>query len=74
MNYVIDQGWAFYWGTSMWTAAQISEACEITDRLGVRPIVGQPIYSVLDRNKVEFEYVDLYKKPSISSGKSYSKA
>ncbi|KAE8899951.1 hypothetical protein PF003_g16042 [Phytophthora fragariae] len=62
MNYVIDQGWAFYWGTSMWTAAQISEACEITDRLGVRPIVEQPIYSVLDRNKVEFEYVDLYKK------------
>ncbi|KAE9263225.1 hypothetical protein PF001_g31765 [Phytophthora fragariae] len=62
MNYVIDQGLAFYWGTSMWTAAQISEACEITDRLGVRPIVEQPIYSVLDRNKVEFEYVDLYKK------------
>ncbi|KAE9335497.1 hypothetical protein PR003_g12990 [Phytophthora rubi] len=46
----------------MWTAAQISEACEITDRLGVRPIVEQPIYSVLYRNKVEFEYVDLYKK------------
>ncbi|KAE8982938.1 hypothetical protein PR001_g22995, partial [Phytophthora rubi] len=35
MNYVIDQGWAFYWGTSMWTAAQISEACEIADRLGL---------------------------------------
>ncbi|KAE8991076.1 putative voltage-gated potassium channel subunit beta [Phytophthora fragariae] len=63
MNYVIDQGWAFYWGTSMWTAAQISEACEIADRLGlVRPIVEQSIYSILDRNKVEFEYVDLYKK------------
>ncbi|KAE8910284.1 hypothetical protein PF005_g24312 [Phytophthora fragariae] len=62
MNYVIDQGWAFYWGTSMWTPAQISEACEITDRLGVRPIVEQPIYSVLDRNKVDFENVDLYKK------------
>ncbi|KAF1773513.1 NADP-dependent oxidoreductase domain [Phytophthora cactorum] len=43
MNFVINQGWAFYWGTSQWSAAQIIEA-------------------ILDRNKVEFEYVDLYKK------------
>eukprot|EP00644_Phytophthora_capsici_P006081 jgi/Phyca11/11961/fgenesh1_pm.PHYCAscaffold_89_\ len=63
MNFVIDQGWAFYWGTSQWSAAQIVEACEIADRLGLaRPIVEQPVYSILDRNKVEFEYVDLYKK------------
>ncbi|KAG3151044.1 hypothetical protein PI126_g11193 [Phytophthora idaei] len=63
MNFVINQGWAFYWGTSQWSAAQIIEACEIADRLGlIRPIVEQTIYSILDRNKVEFEYVDLYKK------------
>ncbi|ETL50282.1 hypothetical protein L917_00402, partial [Phytophthora nicotianae] len=59
----INQGWAFYWGTSQWSAAEIIEACEIADRLGlIRPIVEQTIYSILDRNKVEFEYVDLYKK------------
>ncbi|KAG6941448.1 hypothetical protein JG688_00018668 [Phytophthora aleatoria] len=63
MNFVINQGWAFYWGTSQWSAAQIIEACEIADHLGlIRPIVEQTIYSILDRNKVEFEYVDLYKK------------
>ncbi|ETI41344.1 hypothetical protein F443_13418 [Phytophthora nicotianae P1569] len=63
MNFVIDQGWAFYWGTSQWNVAQIIEACEIADRLGlIRPVVEQTIYSILDRNKVEFEYVDLYKK------------
>ncbi|KAI9993459.1 hypothetical protein PInf_015541 [Phytophthora infestans] len=63
MNFVINQGWAFYWGTSQWSAAEIIEACEIADRLGlVRPIVEQTIYSILDRNKVEFGYVDLYKK------------
>ncbi|KAG2761189.1 hypothetical protein JG687_00011986 [Phytophthora cactorum] len=63
MDFVINQGWAFYWGTSQWSAAQIIEACEIADRLGlIRPIVEQTIYSILDRNKVEFEYVDLYKK------------
>ena len=25
MNFVIQQGWAFYWGTSEWTAQQITE-------------------------------------------------
>ncbi|OWZ08692.1 hypothetical protein PHMEG_00018722 [Phytophthora megakarya] len=63
MNFVINQGWAFYWGTSQWSSAQIIEACEIADRLGlIRPIVEQTIYSILDRNKVDFEYVDLYNK------------
>uniref|UniRef100_H3GA91 NADP-dependent oxidoreductase domain-containing protein n=1 Tax=Phytophthora ramorum TaxID=164328 RepID=H3GA91_PHYRM len=63
MNYVIEQGWAFYWGTSQWSSAQLIEACEIADRLGlIRPIVEQTIYSILDRSKVDFEYVDLYKK------------
>ncbi|OWZ20569.1 hypothetical protein PHMEG_0005008 [Phytophthora megakarya] len=38
-------------------------ACEITDGLGwIRPIVEQTIYSILDRNKVDFDYVDLYIK------------
>lgn len=25
MNWIIDQGWAFYWGTSEWSAEQILE-------------------------------------------------
>lgn len=63
MNFVIEQGWAFYWGTSEWLASDIQEACEIADRLGlIRPIVEQPEYNIMERNKVEFEYLDLYKK------------
>ncbi|RLN83318.1 hypothetical protein BBO99_00002228 [Phytophthora kernoviae] len=63
MNFVIEQGWAFYWGTSEWLASDITEACEIADRLGlIRPIVEQPQYNILERNKVEFEFLDLYKK------------
>ncbi|GAB9473873.1 K+ channel protein, partial [Globisporangium polare] len=43
MNHIIDQGWAFYWGTSEWTSHDIIEACDIADRLGlIRPIVEQP--------------------------------
>ncbi|ETN14309.1 hypothetical protein PPTG_07936 [Phytophthora nicotianae INRA-310] len=34
MNYIIEQDWAFYWGTSNWPASSILEACEIADRLG----------------------------------------
>uniref|UniRef100_H3G6L8 NADP-dependent oxidoreductase domain-containing protein n=1 Tax=Phytophthora ramorum TaxID=164328 RepID=H3G6L8_PHYRM len=63
MNYVIEQGWAFYWGTSQWLASDIQEACEIADRLGlIRPIVEQPQYNIFTRNKVDYEFVDLYKK------------
>ncbi|KAL3659379.1 Voltage-gated potassium channel subunit beta-2 [Phytophthora oleae] len=63
MDYVIQQGWAFYWGTSSWKAEDIAEACEIADRLGlIRPIVEQPEYSMLEQTRVEHEYVDLYQK------------
>ncbi|ETK93654.1 hypothetical protein L915_03198 [Phytophthora nicotianae] len=63
MNFVIEQGWAFYWGTSEWLASDIQEACEIADRLGlIRPIVEQPQYNMIERNKVEYEFLDLYKK------------
>jgi voltage-dependent potassium channel beta subunit len=63
MNYVIEQGWAFYWGTSEWNASAIVEACEVADRLGlIRPIVEQAQYSLMERSKVEFEFAPLYKK------------
>lgn len=35
MNFVIKQGWAFYWGTSEWLSGDILEACAIADRLGL---------------------------------------
>lgn len=53
MNYVIDKGWAFYWGTSEWSAQQITEAWGIAERLDlVGPIVEQPEYNMLSRHKV----------------------
>ncbi|KAG7395263.1 Voltage-gated potassium channel subunit beta-2 [Phytophthora boehmeriae] len=63
MNYVIEQGWAFYWGTSEWTAAEIMEACEVADRLGlIRPAFDQTRYNILDRSRVDYDFVNLYKK------------
>ncbi|KAJ8579168.1 hypothetical protein ON010_g27 [Phytophthora cinnamomi] len=63
MNHIIEKGWAFYWGTSNWSTSEITEACEIADRLGlIRPIVEQSQYSIFERNRIEFELVDVFKK------------
>ncbi|GAA5898978.1 hypothetical protein JCM5296_006977 [Sporobolomyces johnsonii] len=62
-NWLIDQGLAFYWGTSEWTAAQIEEAIGIANRLGlVGPCVEQPQYSMLHREKFEVQYNELFNK------------
>ena len=62
-NHVIEKGWAFYWGTSQWSADEISEACGIAKSLGlIAPIVEQPLYNMLDRKKVEGEFQRLYSR------------
>jgi voltage-dependent potassium channel beta subunit len=62
MNYVIDQGMAFYWGTSEWSAVQIMEAHAIARRLNlISPLMEQPQYNMFHRERVEKEYVPLYK-------------
>ncbi|OOF95187.1 hypothetical protein ASPCADRAFT_396952 [Aspergillus carbonarius ITEM 5010] len=65
-NHVIEKGWAFYWGTSEWSADEISEACGIARALGlIAPIVEQPLYNMLDRQKVEGQYQRLYSRCGI---------
>lgn len=62
MNWLIDQGKAFYWGTSMWTAAQIIEAHSIARREHlIPPTMEQPVYNMFNRKKVEAEFAPLYK-------------
>ena len=68
MNWVIEQGWAFYWGTSEWTSEQIKEAYGICDKLGLmKPVVEQPQYNMLIRKKFEVEYADLFDKHKMGS-------
>ena len=63
MNWVIEQGYALYWGTSEWTACQIMEAFDICDKLKlIRPIVEQCQYNMFERNKMENEFRDLFKR------------
>ena len=60
-NHVINQGKAFYWGTSEWSAAQIMEAFAIARRENlIPPQMEQPQYNMLYRDRVESEYAHLY--------------
>ena len=63
MNYLIDHGKAFYWGTSQWSAAQIMEAYGIARREHlIPPQMEQPEYHMFERERVEKEYLHLYKE------------
>jgi len=61
MNQVINQGKAFYWGTSEWNAQQITEAYGIARREHlIPPLMEQPEYNMFHRERVEREYEPLY--------------
>ncbi|KAI1070403.1 hypothetical protein NW752_010282 [Fusarium irregulare] len=52
---------AYYWGTSEWSAAQITEATQIAERYNlIAPVVEQPQYNALHRERFEVEYAPLY--------------
>lgn len=62
MNHVINQGKAFYWGTSEWSAQQIIQAYGIARREHlIPPLMEQPQYHMFHRQRVEVEYASLYK-------------
>lgn len=61
MNFICEKGWAFYWGTSEWPPEYISRAIELCDRKGWhKPIVEQPQYNMLWRDRFEKEYRYLF--------------
>jgi voltage-dependent potassium channel beta subunit len=61
MHDMIDRGKALYWGTSEWSAAQITEAWQVAERHHLRkPVVEQPEYNLFHRGRVEREYAKLY--------------
>ena len=61
MNDLIAQGKVLYWGTSEWSAQQLSEASGIASSLGLAgPTMDQPQYNMFVREKVEREFHPLY--------------
>lgn len=60
----IRQGKAFAWGTSEWSAQQITEAFWIARTEGLEPPqVEQPQYHMFHREKVEKEFFPMYERP-----------
>jgi len=61
MSDIVSSGKALYWGTSEWAADEVRAAWEISERHHLhRPVVEQPQYNLLWREKVEHEYSRLY--------------
>eukprot|EP00439_Symbiodinium_sp_Y106_P069813 s4417_g12.t1 len=61
MNYLLDRGWALYWGTSEWSAAQVLHAHSVAKELGLQgPLMEQPLYNLFNRQRVEIEFAPLY--------------
>ena len=61
MHNLIQQGKVVYWGTSEWSAQQITEAYAVARAHGLTPpTMEQPEYNLLHREKVEREFAPLY--------------
>lgn len=66
MHDMIERGYALYWGTSEWSAAQIKSAHAVAEKYHLRkPIVEQPQYNLFYRHRVEEEYKDIYEKEGL---------
>jgi voltage-dependent potassium channel beta subunit len=63
MDYLVRHGFAFYWGTSEWTAEQIEAAFQIATDLGcMKPTMEQPKYNIFAPQHLEKDYLPLFKK------------
>jgi voltage-dependent potassium channel beta subunit len=61
MTHVINQGQAFYWGTSEWSAQELMEAYTIARQEHlIPPLMEQPQYNMFERERFEKEYARLY--------------
>ncbi len=60
---LVRQGKVFYWGTSEWSAEGVLEAHSFATANGLTPpVMEQPQYNMLVRDRVEKEYLPLYEK------------
>lgn len=63
MDYLIRSGQVFYWGTSEWPADRLEEAYQVArDTNCIPPVMEQPQYNMLWRERLELEYAPLFRK------------
>lgn len=63
MDYLVRNGYAFYWGTSEWSAEQIKLAYDTAVNLNcIPPSMEQPKYNLFFREHLEKDYINLFKE------------
>lgn len=68
MNTLIQQGKILYWGTSEWSGVEIMEAHRVAQayRL-IGPTMEQPEYNLFNREKMEKDYVEVFKNVGLGT-------
>ena len=62
MHNLIQQGKILYWGTSEWSGVEIMEAHRVAQQYGlIGPSMEQPQYNLFERNKMENEFLMIFK-------------
>lgn len=68
MNHLIQQGKILYWGTSEWSGVEIMEAHRVArDYRLIGPTMEQPEYNLFNRNKMENEYLEVFKNVGLGT-------
>ena len=62
MNHLLQQGKILYWGTSEWSGVEIMEAHKVAQQYKlIGPTMEQPQYNLFERDKMENEFLQLFK-------------
>jgi voltage-dependent potassium channel beta subunit len=68
MHHLIQQGKILYWGTSMWSGAEIMEAHRVAHQNGlIGPVVEQTQYNMFERHKIELDYLPVYQNVGLGT-------
>jgi aryl-alcohol dehydrogenase-like predicted oxidoreductase len=68
MNHLIQQGKILYWGTSEWSAQEIMEAHMVAEKYRlIGPTMEQPEYSMFHREKMENEYLQIFRNVGLGT-------
>lgn len=68
MNTLLQQGKILYWGTSEWDASEIMEAIAIAKANHlIGPTMEQPQYNLFERQKLECDYLHLFKNHGLGT-------
>lgn len=63
MDFLVRNAYALYWGTSEWSADQITEAFAVAEKLNcIKPSMEQPKYNIFFRDHLEKDYLKLFEK------------